>query len=71
MPVQRNSDQYGSYYQWGKTGRKYRYIVGNAKSRMNAQQKASAQGRAIKANGGRLPKKRRGFNKISVQLKSP
>lgn len=49
MPVQRNKDSIGCFYRWGNHGKKYYYIPNNKKSRMIAKNKASKQGKAIKA----------------------
>lgn len=47
MPVIRGSNKQGSYYKWGKSGKKYFYIPNNKKSRIAAKQKARKQGIAI------------------------
>ena len=47
MPVKRGEDRISPYYQWGDTGKKYRYISGNERSRQKAYRKALKQGRAI------------------------
>jgi hypothetical protein len=46
MPVHKGKD----FYQWGKHGKKYHYILNNKKSRESAKAKAAKQGRAIKAS---------------------
>jgi hypothetical protein len=51
MPVRRREDKDGPYYQWGDSGKKYRYEAGDAKSREAAKAKAERQGRAIRASG--------------------
>jgi hypothetical protein len=51
MPVHRGSDSSGPFYQWGKSGKKYRYQAGDAKSRKRARSLAERQARAIRANG--------------------
>lgn len=51
MPVHRGSDSSGPYYQWGKTGKKYHYTAGDAKSRKRARSQADRQARAIRATG--------------------
>ncbi len=51
MPVHRGSDSSGPYYQWGKTGKKYHYKAGDAKSRRRARSQADRQARAIRASG--------------------
>lgn len=50
MPVHRGKDKDGAYYQWGSSGKKYRYETGNEKSRKAAKSKAEKQGRAAKAS---------------------
>lgn len=50
MPVQRGKDKDGPYYQWGESGKKYRYESGDENSRKEAKQKAEKQGRAVKAS---------------------
>lgn len=51
MPVRRLEDNDGPYYQWGKSGKKYRYTSGNKKSRDVAKDKAAKQGQAAHAAG--------------------
>lgn len=51
MPILRKKDSRGSYYQWGNHGAKYRYIVGNPKSRNLAKSKAHLQERAAYSHG--------------------
>lgn len=53
MPVRRKQDSKGPYYQWGDSGKKYRYQTGNKKEREKAKGKAENQGRAIRASGYR------------------
>jgi hypothetical protein len=53
MPVHRSKDGDGPYYQWGESGRKYRYKPGNKSSREEAKKKAEKQGRAARASGYR------------------
>lgn len=53
MPVQRGNDGDGPYYQWGGSGRKYRYRSGDKRSRENAKRNAEKQGRAARASGYR------------------
>ena len=50
MPVQRGKDKDGAYYQWGESGKKYRYETGDEKSREAAKKKAAKQGQAVKAS---------------------
>ena len=53
MPVNRNKDGNGPYYQWGESGKKYHYEPGNKQSREQAKKKAQKQGRAARASGYR------------------
>lgn len=53
MPVHRGSDQDGPFYQWGDSGKKYRYESGNKQSRETAKKKATKQGQAAHAAGYR------------------
>lgn len=53
MPVHRSKDSEGPYYQWGESGKKYRYESGNKQSRESARKKAERQGRAARASGYR------------------
>lgn len=53
MPVHRSKDSEGPYYQWGESGKKYRYESGNKQSRERARKKAERQGRAARASGYR------------------
>jgi hypothetical protein len=50
MPVERSKDSDGPFYRWGKTGAKYRYTTGDARSRERAKARAARQGRAAKAS---------------------
>ena len=50
MPVHRGTDKDGAYYQWGESGKKYRYETGSSQSREGAKKKAEKQGRAIEAS---------------------
>lgn len=47
MPIYRKHNAKGSYYQYGKTGKKYYYIPSNNRSRINAKKKAIKQMIAI------------------------
>ena len=47
MPIRRRRNNHGSYYQWGKKGKKYYFRSGNEKSKRKAYMKAVRQGRAI------------------------
>ena len=51
MPVHRGRDSDGPYYQWGDSGKKYRYESGNKESREAAKKKAKKQGQAAHAAG--------------------
>jgi len=51
MPVERKCDNKGCYYQWGKSGKKYRYKSGDKKSREKAKTDAEIQGKAIFVSG--------------------
>lgn len=51
MPVRRSKDSDGPYYQWGESGKKYRYEAGDRKSRDRAKEKAKKQGQAAHASG--------------------
>ncbi len=51
MPVHRSKDSSGPYYQWGDSGKKYRYSPGDKVSREAAKKKASKQGQAAHAAG--------------------
>lgn len=53
MPVHEGTDSAGKYFQWGHHGHRYYYSSHNAKSREEAKQKATAQGRAAYAHGYR------------------
>jgi hypothetical protein len=50
MPVRRGKDKDGTYYQWGSSGKKYRYETGNESSRKAAKKRAEKQGSAVKAS---------------------
>lgn len=50
MPVERGRDKDGTFYRWGKSGKKYYYTPNNKQSREQAKTKALRQGRAIKAS---------------------
>jgi hypothetical protein len=50
MPVRRGKDKDGAYYQWGESGKKYRYETRNERSRQAAKKKAEKQGQAVKAS---------------------
>jgi hypothetical protein len=51
MPVRRRQDGDGPYYQWGDSGKKYRYKSGDKESREQAKRKATKQGQAARAAG--------------------
>ncbi len=48
MPTKRGKDSRGSFYRWGKSGKKYYYTTGNRSMRETAKALADKQGRAIK-----------------------
>jgi len=51
MPVHRRKDSDGPYYQWGESGKKYHYQLGDKSSREKAKEKATRQGTAARASG--------------------
>ena len=51
MPTKLKTDEHGSYYQWGDSGKKYRFTKGNKEAAERAKKKADAQGEAIYASG--------------------
>jgi hypothetical protein len=51
MPVKRGQDKQGPYYQWGDSGKKYRYKTSDKRSRDRAKKQASKQGQAAHAHG--------------------
>jgi hypothetical protein len=53
MPVRRGRDRKGPYYQWGDSGKRYRYTAGDAGSRDRAKRQATRQGQAAHAHGYR------------------
>jgi hypothetical protein len=53
MPIQRRIDSKGPYYQWGNSGKKYYYTLGDSVSRRKAYEKARRQAIAIYASGWR------------------
>lgn len=53
MPVHRGKDGEGPYYQWGESGKKYRYKTGDKGSRHQAKSKAVKQAQAVRASGYR------------------
>jgi len=53
MPIHRNRDVNGPYYQWGSSGKKYYYTPGDSVSRRKAYEKARRQAIAIYASGWR------------------
>ena len=50
MPVHRGIENNKHFYQWGQSGTKYYYIVGNVVDRQNAKIHAMKQGKAIQIN---------------------
>lgn len=53
MPIYRDRDSFGPYYQWGNHGKKYYYISGNVRSRTIAYNKSLKQAQAAYASGYR------------------
>ena len=53
MPVHRTTSNGHAAYQWGQSGKKYTYTVGNEASRKRAKQKAHLQGAAVEKSGGK------------------
>lgn len=52
MPVHKGRESSGrTYYQWGKSGRRYYYDPGDYSSERRARARAAAQGRAVRASG--------------------
>ncbi len=51
MPIHLEKDNSGWFYQWGNSGKKYRFRLGNSKSKAEAKSKAGRQARAIYASG--------------------
>lgn len=49
MPVHKGEDEKGTFYQWGKSGKKYYYT--DELSEKEAIEKANKQARAIYASG--------------------
>jgi len=52
MPIFRgvNKVTKKGYYQYGPTGKKYEYVIGDKKSRLEAVEKCKAQRKAIKTS---------------------
>jgi hypothetical protein len=50
MPVEKGKDTNGYFYRWGKHGKKYYFKKDSKSSKTLAYNKASLQGRAIKAH---------------------
>ena len=53
MPISQKTDRTGTYFQYGKHGKKYYYTTGNKKSREAAYNKAIKQMIAIYSSGYR------------------
>ena len=51
MPIHSGKDKQGTFYQWGKTGKKYYYESSNEESRKRAYKKAEQQQTAIYSSG--------------------
>lgn len=64
MPVRRDKDKDGPYFQWGYSGKKYYYKLNNEQSRKVAKAKAAKQGKAIKASQARAARSYRGGGSI-------
>ena len=47
MPLRNGRDKNGSFYVWGRHGKKYYYPAGNELLRMRARWSALRQGRAV------------------------
>lgn len=50
MPLERSRDQQGSFFRYGRSGKKYYYTPKNKQSRDNAKEEALRQARAIYYN---------------------
>lgn len=59
MPVRRRKDGKGPYYQYGNSGKKYRYSPGNPQSRGAAKSRANQQAKAVKTRQKRGRRRRR------------
>lgn len=59
MPIHRGQNSHGSFYQWGKSGKKYYYKSGDKKSREKAKELAHKQAIAIYATGWKEPNKKK------------
>ena len=53
MPIIRTTSKGKPAFKFGKSGKAFTFTPGNAASRNRAKGKAAAQGRAIKAKGGK------------------
>ena len=53
MPIIRTTSKGKPAFKFGKSGKAFTFTAGNADSRDRARAKAVAQGRAIKAKGGK------------------
>lgn len=55
MPIQQGYEQFRGkrmgYYQWGNSGKKYHYTIGDKRSRQRARRKAEEQRSAAYASG--------------------
>ena len=54
MPIYRGVEKGRGFYKWGKSGKKYFYIIGNKISREQAYSKSLKQARAIYASGYKI-----------------
>ena len=56
MPIHKRVDSTGHYYQYGESGKKYYFTVGDAASEVEALEKAKRQSAAIHASKSRRSK---------------
>ncbi len=54
MPIFRGKDSLGSYYTYGKTNKRYYYVVGDKLSRQKSVELCKRQRRAIKASQNKV-----------------
>ncbi len=50
MPIINGIDQFGEFYMWGHTGKRYYYNPNDSNSKYTAHKNALRQMRAIKSN---------------------
>lgn len=53
MPVKQGYNKGKGFYQYGDSGKKYYYVIGNEKQRKEAKRKSIIQGYAIQANSNK------------------